>query len=68
MYTDPSIHVEIVRQRHEQRRAYLRFKQALLEFSDAPKAPNIARYLAASKALDDSSRTSDRNTTMKTRC
>jgi hypothetical protein len=38
MYTDPSIHVEIVRQRHEQRRAYLRFKQALVEFGCAEGA------------------------------
>jgi hypothetical protein len=32
--------------------AYLEFKAAVLEFSNAPFAPNLVRYLRASMALD----------------
>jgi hypothetical protein len=31
---------------------YTEFKAAVLEFSDAPSAANLARYLRASRALD----------------
>ena len=37
----------------EQERAYSRFGEALLAFSDDPSTINWARYLAASQALDD---------------
>jgi hypothetical protein len=37
----------------QQERAYSRFGQALLAFSDDPSTINWARYLAASQALDD---------------
>ena len=41
--------------RPEQRLAHARFKQALLDFSDAPGPVNLMRYLNASKALDEAS-------------
>lgn len=31
---------------------YARFRKALLDLSEAPTAPNVARYLNASRALD----------------
>ena len=31
---------------------YARFREALLDLSEAPTAPNVARYLVASRALD----------------
>ena len=34
--------------------AHARFRQALLDFSDAPTYRNLARYLRASDALDGS--------------
>jgi len=35
---------------------YVRFRDALLDLSDAPTPVNVARYLNASKALDRTSR------------
>jgi hypothetical protein len=45
----------------EQQRAYTRFGEALLAFSDEPTTVNLARYLAASQALDDTRRIGERN-------
>jgi hypothetical protein len=40
----------------KRRSAYARFKDALHEFSDHPTSDNAVRYLAASRALDESRR------------
>jgi hypothetical protein len=32
--------------------AYVRFRDALLDFAEAPTPPNLVRYLLASRALD----------------
>jgi hypothetical protein len=36
------------------RKAYLRFRDALIDFSDDPSPENLVRYLAASRALEAS--------------
>ena len=33
--------------------SYATFREALLALSEAPTAPNVARYLVASRALDE---------------
>jgi hypothetical protein len=38
----------------ERRRALIRFHDALVDLSDDPSPDNVERYLAASRALDDS--------------
>jgi hypothetical protein len=35
------------------RRAYARFRNAVIDFSDDPSPDNLVRYLAASRQLDD---------------
>jgi hypothetical protein len=45
------------RLRPTQRSVEKRFKDALLAFSDDPTASNLARYLAASRALAETPRT-----------
>ena len=37
----------------ESRRAYIRFRNAFADFADDPSPANLARYLAASRALTD---------------
>ena len=37
---------------HERDASYATFREALLVLSEAPTAPNVARYLVASRALD----------------
>jgi hypothetical protein len=39
-----------------ERDACLRFSEALVDFSGDPGFPNLARYLAASRALEESRR------------
>jgi hypothetical protein len=41
----------MVAARPAQAETYVEFREALLEFSDAPSAGNLVRYLAASRAL-----------------
>lgn len=40
----------------ERRRAYARFKAAVQNLSNDPTAESVVRYLAVSRALDDSRR------------
>ena len=40
----------------EQRHAFARFREAITAFSDDPSPDNLVRYLAASRALDESRR------------